>query len=177
MTEPSFPRFWLPRNREHCSISHFRSRPKKACHLHFCDFLFCCKTSLWSGSKGVARKKHRREKNSIQRSPRASAESGGPAGDPPDRPYADSARGWGSGAVPARSKKMIGASWFLRATSLLPGRAMPGIQCGLGLLAKKLGGKLKRSGRESVLPGPTVDLEMGHPRPRVKANRDGRGGG
>jgi len=28
---------------------------------------------------------------------------GGPVGDPPDRPYADSTRGHGSGVVPARS--------------------------------------------------------------------------
>jgi len=30
---------------------------------------------------------------------------GGPAGDPPDRPYPDSTRGCGSSAVPARPKK------------------------------------------------------------------------
>jgi len=28
-------------------------------HLHFCSCLFCEKASLWPGSKGVARKKHR----------------------------------------------------------------------------------------------------------------------
>jgi len=72
---------------------------------HFYDSLSCQKAILWPGSKGVARKKHRREKNSIRRSPRASAERGGPVGDPPDRPYADSTRGCASGAVPARPKK------------------------------------------------------------------------
>ena len=38
-------------------------------HLHFGDCLFCEKASLWPGSKGVARKKHRREKNSLGKSP------------------------------------------------------------------------------------------------------------
>jgi hypothetical protein len=47
---------------------------KGLAHLHFCDSFFFSKASLWPGRKGVARKKHRREKNSIGRSPRASAE-------------------------------------------------------------------------------------------------------
>jgi len=42
--------------------------------LHFYDSLFCQKAGLWPGSKGVPRKKHRREKKFIRRSPRASAE-------------------------------------------------------------------------------------------------------
>jgi hypothetical protein len=40
------------------------------------------KVSLWPGSKGIARKKHRREKNSTRRFPRTSAERGGPSGHP-----------------------------------------------------------------------------------------------
>jgi hypothetical protein len=75
------------------------------CPLHFYGSLFWQKAILWPGSRGVARKKHRREKYSIRRSPPASSERGGPVGDPPDRPYADSTRGRGSGAVPARAKK------------------------------------------------------------------------
>ena len=43
-------------------------------HLRFCDSFSCQKASLWPGSKGVARKKHRRERKSTRRSPRASAD-------------------------------------------------------------------------------------------------------
>ena len=50
--------------------------------LRFCDFLSWAKANLWPGSKGVPGKKHRREKNSIRRSPRASAERGGSIGRP-----------------------------------------------------------------------------------------------
>jgi hypothetical protein len=42
---------------------------------------------LWPGRKGVARKKHRREKKSIRRSHRASAEWGRAIGRPAGRPY------------------------------------------------------------------------------------------
>jgi hypothetical protein len=54
-------------------------------HLHFEESFFCFQPSLWPGSKGVARKKHRRAKNSNRRSFLASAEWGGPLGRSPIR--------------------------------------------------------------------------------------------
>ena len=56
-------------------------------HLHFGDSLFSGKAGLWPGCKGVARKKHRRERNFIRRPRRVSAERGGPIGRPAGRPY------------------------------------------------------------------------------------------
>jgi len=60
---------------------------KLPAHLHFEESFFYSKPSLWPGSKGVARKKHRRGKNSARRSCLASAEWGGPLGRPAGRPY------------------------------------------------------------------------------------------
>jgi hypothetical protein len=59
--------------------------PFGAAHLQLNDSFFCSKASLWPGSKGVARKKQRWEKNSARRSCRASAEWGGPLGRPVTR--------------------------------------------------------------------------------------------
>jgi hypothetical protein len=59
-------------------------------HLHFEESFFCFQPSLWPGSPafgGIARKKHRRAKNSIRRSCLASAGWGGPIGRPAGRPY------------------------------------------------------------------------------------------
>jgi hypothetical protein len=47
---------------------------------HFCGCLSCGKASLWPGSRGVARKKHRREKNSTRRSPVLPQNEAGPSG-------------------------------------------------------------------------------------------------
>jgi hypothetical protein len=48
----------------------------------FAIFFFRARGNLWTGDKGGARQKHRREKNSNRRSPRASAGRGGPIGHP-----------------------------------------------------------------------------------------------
>jgi len=54
----------------------------------FTFVLFYERTSLWPGSEGMARKKHRREKNSSRSSDRLSAERGGQIGRPAGgRPY------------------------------------------------------------------------------------------
>jgi hypothetical protein len=53
--------------------------------IHFLDSLSWAKASLWPGSPawgGIARKKHRREKNFAQSSFYASAEWGGLSGAP-----------------------------------------------------------------------------------------------
>jgi hypothetical protein len=106
-------------------------------HLHFFDSLSWVKVSLWLGSKGVARKKHRLEKNSIRRSPRASAEGGGPIGRPAGRPYNAITRFLGKERLARPTQKMNRALWFLRATPLLSGLATPEILSLLRLLGKK----------------------------------------
>jgi hypothetical protein len=53
---------------------------KELVPLHFWDSLSCGKASLWPGNKGVARKKHRREKNSPRRSPVLPQNEAGPSG-------------------------------------------------------------------------------------------------
>jgi hypothetical protein len=87
---------------------------------HSCDSFSKGKESLWSGSKGVTCKKHRPSYFGLRisnfgffgfsfsiRIPQSAFRNlvAGLSGDPPDRPYADSTRGRGSGAVPARPKK------------------------------------------------------------------------
>jgi hypothetical protein len=69
------------------TLKGFVNRTKILAYLPSRGSLFCEKVSLWPGSKGIAREKHRREKKSIRRSPRASAERGGPIGRPAGRPY------------------------------------------------------------------------------------------
>jgi len=80
---------------------------------------------------------HRREKNFPRRSFHASAECGGPRGRPAGRPY--NAITWFAEkerlARPAQ--EMMRASWFLRATPLLPDGATPEIQITLRLLDEK----------------------------------------
>jgi len=95
--------------------------------LHFCDCLFCEKASLWPGSKAVARKKHRREKNCRRRSNRVSAEGGGPIGRPAGRPYNGITQFLEKEWLARPAQEMKRASWFFRATALLSGRAPPEI--------------------------------------------------
>jgi len=59
----------------------------RSCPPSLLRVLFLLKPSLWPGSKSMARKKHRRGKNSARRSCLASAEWGGPPGRPAGRPY------------------------------------------------------------------------------------------
>ena len=101
---------------------------KELAPLHFCDCLFCGKTSLWPGSKGVVRKKHRREKNCSRRPRRVSAERGGPIGRPAGRPYIGLTLFLEEEELARPTQKMNRASWFLRTTLLLPGRAPAEIQ-------------------------------------------------
>jgi hypothetical protein len=101
-------------------------------HLHLCDSFFCQKASLWPGSKGVARKKHRREKKSNQRSYRTSAKCGGPIG----LPYIGIPLFLGKEGLARPVQEMMPASWFFLATPLLPGQAMPESQSILRLLGE-----------------------------------------
>jgi len=71
----------------------------------FCPFLFCEKATLWPGSKGIARKKHRLEKNSSRRSDRVSAKEGGRIGARPAAPTSEYPCSWGKNGLPAQSKK------------------------------------------------------------------------
>jgi len=100
-------------------------------------FPFCEKASLLPGSKGVAHKKHRREKKSSRRSDRVSAEWGGPIGRPAGRPYNGITLFLPKERLARPTQRMNAASWFLRGTPLLLGQAMLGIQQGLRLLVEK----------------------------------------
>jgi murein DD-endopeptidase MepM/ murein hydrolase activator NlpD len=92
---------------------------------------------LRPGNKGVARKKHRREKNSARRSCRASAEWGGPIGRPAGgRPYIGISQVLGEERLARPAQEMRCALWFLRVTPLLPGRARLEIQSPLRLVGE-----------------------------------------
>jgi hypothetical protein len=67
---------------------------------------------LWPGAKGLAGRKHRLGEPFFQMLRSASAKGGGPMGDPPDRPYADSTRGHAFYAVPARSMESKASHGF-----------------------------------------------------------------
>jgi len=100
-----------------------KSSLQKLARLYFFGFLSYEKVSLWPGSKGVARKKHRREKNSNRRSDRVSSKRGGPTG----RPYDGTTMVLGQEGLARPAREMINASWFFRATPLLPSLATPKI--------------------------------------------------
>jgi len=106
----------------------FSTRARSLPHFIF----FCEKACLWFGSKGVMRKKHRREKKSIRRSTRASAGWGGPIWRPAGRPYNGLTiflrkEGLARPAqeMKAASRGRVSSTWFLRRTPLLPDRAPP----------------------------------------------------
>jgi hypothetical protein len=102
---------------------------QSACHYSY-HSLSVGKAFLWPGSKGPARKKHRREKKFIRRSTCFSAQWGGRIGHSAGSPY--------KGITPFLREKMLArpvqemkhALWFLRAGPLLSGRAMLEIQWG-----------------------------------------------
>jgi hypothetical protein len=89
---------------------------------------FLLKASLWPGSKDVVRKKHRRERKATRRSIRVFAECGGHIGRAAGGPKSESPGSWGKDKLARPGQEMKSASWFLRTTPLLPGRAMPKIQ-------------------------------------------------
>ena len=75
-------------------------------HLHFWGWLFCEKTSLWPGSKGVLRGKSIGGKGiRIGDPPRASAERGGPMGAPQGAPTTELLCRWEKNGLPARPRK------------------------------------------------------------------------
>jgi hypothetical protein len=83
-------RILLIHSLRHRSYREFARQDKMESYLapfHFFSLLFFEKASLRPGSKGVARKKHRREKNPRWRPDRVSAERGGHIGRPTGRPY------------------------------------------------------------------------------------------
>jgi hypothetical protein len=92
------------------------------------SIFYWVKVRLWPGSKGITRKKHRREKNSLRRSPHASAEDGGRIGPPAGRPYIGLTLFLGKEWLARPAQEMRVASWFLRVMPLLPGQAMTKIQ-------------------------------------------------
>jgi hypothetical protein len=104
-----------------------KSSLQKLAHLYFFGFLSYEKVNLWPGGKGVARKKHRREENSSRRSDRVSSERGGPSGRPAGRPNNGTTMFLGQEGLARPAREMINASWFFRATPLLPGLATPKI--------------------------------------------------
>jgi hypothetical protein len=123
----------------------------KACPLHFFDSLSCVKANLWPGSKGVARKKHRLSYFGLRIflvfffNPHSAIGipqfGGGPIGRPAGRPYMGRTLFLGKERLARPVQETRRASWFLRATPLLPGRAMPEIQFIFRPLGEKWGGK------------------------------------
>ena len=77
----------------------------RRCAGRLTEFGISRKLGLWPGGKGLGLKKHRPGEPFSQGLHSTSAEGGGPEGDPPDRPSADSNQEDGSGAVPAQPMK------------------------------------------------------------------------
>jgi len=77
------------------------------------------------------------KRNPLEGPPVFPQNAAGASGAPPGAPTSESPGSWGKEKLARPAQEMKRASWFLCATPLLPGRAMPKIQSTLRLLGEK----------------------------------------